>query len=141
MRESAEVRALAVRLFEAASAGDYAALRAAVASERDVLFIGTDPDEWWSGQEAVIGALTTPPDVEVTGGVVAEHEVLAYEAGDVGWAAIRGKVVFPGQAPIPLRVTLVCQRERSAWGVVQWHGSIGVPNEEAIHEAVIIHAG
>jgi hypothetical protein len=141
MHESPEVRELALRLFQAAAAGDNAALLAAVSREADVLFIGTDPGEWWRGYESVAHALTTPPDTEPSGGSIVAPEGLAYEAGEVGWAAVHGKVSFPGEAPIPLRLTLVCQREQAGWRVVQWHVSIGVPNEDAFQKTVIFQTG
>lgn len=148
MRESPELREYAARLFQAAANGGEAALLAALSHEPGVLVIGTDPAEWWSGYDRIAQVLTTAPeDYDTTGGEMADVQVLAYEAGAVGWAACRGRATFPGQVPIPLRVTLVCEREPAeavepagevAWRVVQWHVSIGVPNEDAFHETVII---
>jgi hypothetical protein len=142
MRESPELRELASRLFQAAASGEEAVLLQAISHESGVQVIGTDPAEWWSGYAAIEQALGVSNEEEdATGGVLSDAEVLAYESGDVGWAACRGNVTFPDQAPIPLRVTLVCQREEGAWRVVQWHVSIGVPNQDAFRETLIIQAG
>jgi SnoaL-like domain len=142
MRESPELRELASRLLAAAAGGDEAALLAALAQDPSVVVIGTDPGEWHVGYEKCAELLQGPhEDYDLTGGTVAEAEVRAYETGEVGWAACRGNVTFPGQAPIPLRLTLVCQREKDAWHVVQWHVSIGVPNEDAFQETVVIQTG
>lgn len=138
MRESPELRELAVRLLRAAADGDEAALLRAVSRDPGVLLIGTDPDEWRVGYEACAQALSGSQEDSDGGGTVSDAEVLAYERGEVGWAACRADVTFPGQAPIPLRVTLVCQREDGDWQVVHWHLSIGMPNEDAFHETVII---
>lgn len=142
MRESPELRDLAARLLQAAAGGDEAALLGAVSHEPGVLFIGTDPDEWRRGYEAVAESLRgSQQEPDAAGGTISDSEVLAYEAGEVGWAACRGNVAFPGQALIPLRLTLVCRREEGDWRVVQWHISIGVPNDDAFHETVVIQAG
>jgi hypothetical protein len=146
MRESPELRELSMELLKAATSGDEAALLRVVSHEPGVLLIGTAPEEWHAGYEAVAKALSgAHEDYDTSGGILAEAEVFAYEAGAVGWAACRGSVVFAGQAPIPLRLTLVCQRaaerEASDWCVVQWHVSIGVPNADAFHETVVIQAG
>jgi adenylate cyclase len=142
MRESPELRQYVSRLFQAAASGDEAALLAAVSQQQGVLVIGTDPAEWWSGYGAIKQVLNgAREDDDASGGVMSEAEVLAYEADSVGWAACRARVAFPGQAAIPLRVTCVCQREEGAWRVVQWHVSLGVPNEDTFRETVIIQAG
>lgn len=142
MRESPDLREFASRQFHAAASGQAGVLRDALARESGVLVIGTDPEEWWSGYQTVQQALHIPPqDYDATAGVVESDETVAHEEGMMGWAACRGNVVFPGQAPIPLRVTLVCLRDEDAWRIVHWHVSIGVPNEDAFHQTVIIQAG
>ena len=42
------------------------------------------------------------------------------------------KLVLPGGTELRCRFTAVFHKENGGWKGVQWHWSIGVPNEEAI---------
>jgi len=56
-------------------------------------------------------------------------EPVAYFQGDVGWIADRPRLVLSTGTEAPLRLTAVVAMERGLWRVVQWHNSIGEPDQ------------
>jgi adenylate cyclase len=93
-----------------------------------MLMIGTDPAEWWHGQEAravwgrQLEELGTFP---VTG-----EELEAWEEGTVGWASMKETVPW-GETSFEVRATYVLHLERGEWKIVQVHWSLPKPNVEA----------
>jgi len=55
-----------------------------------------------------------------------------YREGAVGWGHDLAAFVPPDRAPTPVRITSVFHHVVGAWGMVQSHASIGVPNEGAV---------
>ena len=53
-----------------------------------------------------------------------------YSRGDVGWFADQGKFVLASGTEIPIRITGVYEKEAGKWKLVQWHGSVGIPNTD-----------
>ncbi len=66
------------------------------------------------------------------GFVLTDANPQAYSEGTVGWVADYPKLRLPDGTEIPFRITTVYPKENGAWKMVQWHGSIGVPNEEMV---------
>jgi hypothetical protein len=134
----AELRALMQRVYEAFERGDGAYLEGLVARDADALMVGTDPREWWAGRETIVRVFRAQL-AEVGGRVRVEPgEQEAPAAGPVGWIAARAVFRLPAGAALPLRITAVFRRERGAWRIVQWHASVGVPNAEAIGQALTV---
>lgn len=129
MERSHEVEDLLRRFYEAQNNVDIAAIESVVSADPDVLVIGTDPDEWWSGRDritSVLEALFT----EASGTRVVAGDVRGFAVGDIGWVRDHSKFVLSNGTEIPVRATAVCRREDGDWRIVQGHFSIGVTNEE-----------
>ena len=92
--------------------------------------VGTDPEEWWSGPNAVIEALRSllpqTADLELLPG-----HPQAFESGDVAWSRT-APWVLPNRTEVPFRMTGVVIREAGGWKMLQTHLSIGVANEDVI---------
>ncbi len=130
MRPSPELEAIARRFFSAASARDGAALRNLLSMDSRLRFIGTAPDELWSGAALRDGieahfneAPTFLKDVETFGE--------AYENGATGWAIFGRRITMEGTpTPIDFRFTLIFTLEDGAWKILHRHASVGKPNTE-----------
>lgn len=96
-----------------------------------VVAIGSDPEEWWEGHDQIVGVFRAQGEA-MRGGWVEGSDPKAYAVGDVGWVTDRPTLVMPDGTRVPFRVTATALRSDGAWKVVQWHGSVGVPNEEAV---------
>ena len=127
MRDSHEVRAVMHALYAAYSAGDPGAVAQLIAGEPGTVVIGTGPDEWLAGHEAVRAAYaeqaTALPGLRLEAG-----DVQGWEEGTAGWAIDRPRFVLPDGTVVPARLTAVLRREDGAWTVVHLHLSIGVPD-------------
>jgi hypothetical protein len=116
-------------IYDAVSRGDTDTLLAKLSTHDGLVFIGTDPDEWFEDRESVATMLASQASagVKVEGG-----DVRAFSDGNVGWTADRGHFVLPDGARVPFRITCVFRREQDAWTLVQEHASVAVANEDAI---------
>ena len=68
MEQSTELKEFILRLYQALSAGDATAIEEMTSTRDGVVFIGTDPDEWWAGYANITRALRTQMD-EMGGGI------------------------------------------------------------------------
>jgi hypothetical protein len=129
MEANNELRAVVQSIYEAVSTGDGAHLRSLLTTHDGLVFIGTDPAEWFEDTETVAAMLGAQAEagVKVRGG-----DVRAFSEGTVGWAADQGTFVLPDGSEMPFRITLVFHREGGHWKLVQEHASVAIPNEAAI---------
>jgi ketosteroid isomerase-like protein len=111
--------------------GDVEAMAGAMSTGAGVLMIGTDPEEWWQGHEAVLEAFGAETEAMGGGLALVGGDPVAYVEGDVGWVADRPAFRLPDGGEVPTRLTGVLRREDGGWRWVQAHFSIGVANEEA----------
>jgi class 3 adenylate cyclase len=119
------------RLYRSHAALDAEAVNDAVARDSGSLVIGTAPDEWHVGYEAISALFRVqfremPPvhfDIE---------EIVAWKEGTVGWVASRALMVIEGMPSVLTRATVVLHEEGTYWRIVQWHFSMPVANEEAL---------
>lgn len=138
MYPSSELRERTLRYIEAIATGDSRTLDNLIAGERDVLVIGTDPNEWWADRDTAYHAFDTQM-AEMGGGFpIVASDPVAFEEGSVGWAADRPRLRMPDGSEAPFRLTLVFHRENDGWKVVQSHASLGVRNEEALGQELTI---
>ncbi len=107
---------------------DAAAIRAAF-SDSGLVAIGSDPAEYLRGATETAD-LFVAQAAAMTGMTVAPGDIDAYERGDVGWSASQPTFRFPDGTTLPVRLTVVFERDGSAWRVVQWHSSLAVANAE-----------
>jgi SnoaL-like protein len=118
-----------LRLYEAFSRGDADLMERLTSRREGLVFIGTDPNEWWEEIALIRRMLQAQAGAGIT---VLPGEVRAYREGSVGWVADRGTFKLPDGSEVPFRLTAVFHQEDGDWKLIQQHASIGVSNEEAI---------
>jgi hypothetical protein len=130
---STELPAIVGRVFAAISERDAATFVNLHADELGVLFIGTDPDEWWASLESLAAIDDAVMSEFEAGGVTFDVGVVdAFVEGTVGWAAARPTLFLPDGTTASMRFTAVLDLDRGIWRFVQWHLSVGVENEEML---------
>lgn len=133
MEPSSELAAIAGRFFGAVNERDPATFLNLHADEPGVLFIGTDPDEWWPSLQSLAPVMTAQLGEFESAGVTFDVGAIeAHSEGTVGWVAARPNLLFPDGSRAPLRFTAVLHLDRGVWRFVQFHLSEGVENEETI---------
>lgn len=130
VKASAELVAVALRWVEAMNRRDFET--AANLFQRGEIgrYIGTDPDEWWKGSAFVDAYPRHMEENPVF--VVDVEEIEAFEAGSVGWAALRTMTTFGSEEPAPIRFTFVFVLDSGIWRIVQSHLSVGAANPEVL---------
>jgi len=137
MEQSTELKELYLRSCEAQSSGDYSFFERHFSQKDGVLAIGTDPTEWWTGYATITRVFKA--QLKETGGFqILADTPQAYRDGSIGWVAGRPTLKLPDGTEIPVRLTVVFQKEQNGWKIVQWHFSIGIPNEDSISETLTI---
>lgn len=127
VRRSPEVEAVATRLL--VSFDNSVLLRRHAIASPEFVAIGTDPAEWWGGDEFIP---VMEAQIQELGGLNLEVTHLeAWECGDVAWMAARVDAGLDGN-DVEMRITGVFVLDDGLWRVVQWHASEGVPNEESL---------
>jgi ketosteroid isomerase-like protein len=129
MEKSPELVRLVSDWFAAASRGDPALIERHVSTSRSARLVGSDPDEWLHGGDAIATFLRG--EVTGAGGDVTftPSETEAFASGDVGWAATKLTIAMPDGRKITPRWTAVLEREGEEWRFVQTHASIAVAND------------
>ncbi|MBI9077146.1 MAG: nuclear transport factor 2 family protein [Desulfatibacillum sp.] len=135
MEKSSELKDLYFLICEAQSNGDYGFFERHFSQKEGVVAIGTDPTEWWSGYDAITKVFKAQLK-EAGGFQVLADTPQAYCDGSVGWVAGQPIVTLPDGAEVPVRLTVVFQKEGKDWKIVQWHFSTGISNEELIGETL-----
>jgi hypothetical protein len=133
MERSPELTALLQRIYDAVSDGDTDTLHTSLSAHDGLVFIGTDPEEWFEDPGSIRAMLTAQAaaGVKVIGG-----DARAYEEGTVGWVADRGHFLLPDGSTAPFRLTAVFHRENGRWALVQEHASVAAANEEVLGTAL-----
>jgi class 3 adenylate cyclase len=134
MEPSAELKSIMSRVFASFEAGDSEAIAHRFSEVEGLIVIGTDPVEWWAGHREIVEVLRAQ-FLELGGWRWVGGEVEAWQEGSVGWVAGR-PIVHIGDRAIHPRLTIVFHLEHGEWKIVQFHFSVGVPNEEAIGVAL-----
>ena len=131
MQQSAELREILLGFYRAVSTGDISSIERMISSDNATLTIGTDPQEWWRGED-VYRAFRE--QLKAMGGKmkVKPGDPEAYEKGEVGWVADRPSFVLPDGTETPFRLSAVFVKERGSWKAIQTHASMGVPNIESM---------
>jgi class 3 adenylate cyclase len=127
---SEELRAFLLRLYAVWEALDIEAFEEMLSNESHLLIVGTDPNEWFTGQDGV--SLFALQLREMAGFTVEAGEPIAYCSGNVGWVADRPFVKLANGVEMTARITAVLVIERGHWRIVQWHISMPQENEAAI---------
>ncbi len=110
------------------SEGDVAALGELFSVEPYVVLVGSDPEEWVRGADA-LAVFGTQLD-ELSSIELVPVEVVAFSSGDVGWAVASVRQRYRDGHEVDKRVTAVFVIDRGHWRVAHWHVSVGLSNEE-----------
>lgn len=132
MQPSIELKNLVLQHYEieAAPGGPLEVARTDYSHQDGVLFIGTDPGEWFEGYAAIVRYI----EAAGGGGLKARVDFLeAWSEGLVGWAVDRVFVKLPDGIELPFRHTRIFQKEGEAWKIVHTHVSTPIPDEMLIH--------
>jgi ketosteroid isomerase-like protein len=131
MERSSGVEDVIRQMWASIGKGDAQAVTDLIAPIDEVLWIGTDPEEWWSGADKAKTVIEE--QLRATGGFdVAGTNPSAFVDGDVAWVADRGVIRLPDATEIPIRATGVLRRHERRWRIVQFHASIGVANDQVL---------
>ncbi len=129
MKRSTELADTLRGIYAAVSQGDEATLLRSLSTSDGLVFIGTDPDEWFDDAASIRNMINAQAEAGVK---VRPGAIAAFVEGTVGWVADQGVFLLPDGSEVPFRITAVFRREDGAWKVVQEHASIAVRNEEAL---------
>lgn len=130
IRESAELRAVVTRFLAAMERLDGPTAANFFLRADATRYIGTDPQEWWSGSafvDAYPKHVASWPTLKID-----VEEMEAFESDGVGWAAVRAVTKFGDADFEPVRFSFVFTLDGGMWRLVQMHSSLGVPNVEWI---------
>jgi ketosteroid isomerase-like protein len=131
MERSADLEAWLKDGYASMERGDVDALDGVVSRAEGTVMIGTDPNEWWHGHDAIRKAFEEQVEAFGGGFPLTAGDPRAYVEGDVGWISDRPSFRLPDDVTVTTRLTGVVHRENDGWCWVQAHFSIGVPNEDA----------
>jgi adenylate cyclase len=129
MELSEEIRRVIHRWMIAISEGDNESALGRLSEHAGALMIGTDPAEWWHGQET--RAIWGRQLEELRAFPVTWDEIEAWEEGTVGWASAKETFNLPERS-VEARATYVLHLERGEWKIVQIHWSLPQANTEVL---------
>lgn len=121
-------------MYSAFETGSPAVVEQIMSSESDIVGIGTDPEEWWTGGNVRRAFEAQIPEMHAAGLRFRAGDIQAFSEGSVGWVADQPTLTFPDGSGVPMRLTSVFRQEGGSWKMVQFHLSIGVPNQAALGE-------
>jgi adenylate cyclase len=126
MEPSEEVRRVVERWMAGISCADRDAVLARLSKHPGTLLIGTDPNEWWQGDEvrAVFGRQIE----EIGAHPITWEKIDTWEEGGFGWASGKLMIDWAGTSR-EARWTSVLHLERGEWKIVQAHLSLPQANE------------
>lgn len=131
MKRCTEVEELTRRIYAGMRAADLGTVTGTISQQEPLVWIGTDPQEWWTGYDTMVEVFRG--QLDATGGFdIVSDDPVGLQEGDVAWVADQPALRLPDGSEIPVRITAVAHREGDGWRFVQWHASIGVGNEEAL---------
>ena len=129
MEMSPDLNKVMLSYYEAVSNGDTAFMEQILATQADVVIIGTDPNEWWSDPAELTQVLKAQAEAGIK---LVSGDLRCHSEGTVGWTSDKASFVLPDGTELAFRFTTVFHREQGDWKMLQAHASIGVPNDEVI---------
>ncbi|HEV2370032.1 MAG TPA: adenylate/guanylate cyclase domain-containing protein [Acidimicrobiales bacterium] len=132
MERSPEIEGLMRRMLRVISASDVDGFYAFLSAEPGRRLIGSDPREWYAGDEDAV-FITQLPEYAAAGGMTLDFvEGEAFEEGSVGWGALKLMIGLGQGELFPMRVTMVFHLEGGHWQMVQMHCSVPATNEQVL---------
>src|SRR2546429_261504 len=104
MNSSADIESVVREFYDAMKRGDSTAISQLIAPKDEVLFIGTDPGEWWEGHGVATSAMAAQLEAMGGGIELVGGSPSAYESGDVGWFADRPSFRLPDGTDVSTRL-------------------------------------
>jgi class 3 adenylate cyclase len=133
---SEEIRRVIDRFTRAIAEGDRDSVLGRLSADPGTLIIGSDPAEWWRGDEA--RAVMARQLTEFDGSfLVTADEISAWEEGTVGWASVKETIGWAGKT-IAGRASYVLHLERGDWKVVQVHWSFPQPHVDVLGRSLTL---
>jgi class 3 adenylate cyclase len=129
VKPSPEIQAIVQRLVLARASDDREMFPSLLSGSKHLRLIGVDESHWYKGTEVELVLRAT--DLQWP---VVDIEILrleAFEAGDVGWAALEERRTNTNGDSWAFRRTLIFELEKGAWKLVHSHFSAPVPSIEA----------
>ena len=134
MQASIELKNLYLRLLDAYNTGD-ADLLSSLISKENLLFVGSDPHEWWSGHDTFLSEMQEPLKAFHEYGIkCSPTDPQAFVEGQIGWLADHTMWTMPDGSVTETRITAVARLEEGKWKFVQQHCSVAVRNEEVLDQ-------
>ena len=136
MEPSEEIRRVIERLVTAIAASDKESALGRLSDHPGTLIVGSDPEEWWRGQEtrAVWGRQLEEFDGSF---LVTANEIDAWEEGTVGWASVKETIDWEGRA-IQGRASYILHLEHGEWKVVHIHWSFPQPHADVLGKSLTV---
>src|SRR5664280_770235 len=109
MEPAPELITFAERMVSSLSALDSESFNDGFSRHPGVLFIGSDPDEWWEGYDKIV-AIGNAQWLEIKnlgGHRFDTDEIVAWKEGTVGWISIRGRITYGQLEPQEIRLTFI----------------------------------
>ena len=135
MEPSDEIRRVIERWTMATAAGDTDAYLSRLSDDVGTLMIGTDPAEFWRGEET--RAIWAQQMQETGAFPVTAVEIHAWEEGTVGWAGVKETIDWEGRT-FESRATYVLHLEHGDWKVVHVHWSFPRANQETLGRSLTV---
>jgi class 3 adenylate cyclase len=119
--DSPELRAICLRWMKAMHECDTGALSNLYSRAEAARYVGTDPDEWWSGSD--IGTVTARhiEEAHLVLGFrvdIENADVEAYECDSAGWASVQTTMTYGDRDPVLTRFILVFVLEDGVWKIM-----------------------
>lgn len=124
---SPSVKETGLRFYAAMHANNPAAFDELISTDPALLVIGSADPEWYTQRERLRGVFRLGAQ-----GLIAGSDPVAYENGDMGWFIDRPDWIFGDGSRVHMRFTAILHREEGRWKMVQWHLSVGVPDDEVV---------
>jgi len=128
-KPSPEIEAIVGRWLAAHSGKSGRQLTNMLSSSEHLRYLGSAPDEYWSGsllRRGLANHLAEVPDWTASGVLVE-----GFERGEVGWAIWQGQLSFAGRYTVlDVRFSFVLTLDEGVWRLVQVHCSMAQPNLE-----------
>ena len=129
MKESAELKDLAIRYLKARATGDLAFVAGHVSQTDGAVFIGAGRDEWWTGHDAIVEKVRANMSRDIGKASLVVEEPVAYSEGTIGWTTDRFRLMLPDGREMPLVFSAVWRREHGQWRIVLSHLSSVLPGQ------------
>ena len=130
MEQSEAIKDIYRRSYAIYTSGDVAAMSRFVSRHPGVVILGTDPEEWFEGEDRIAALVPTyAPVWHRTGITIRPGDARAFSEGSVGWVVDTPIFTRYGR-DYPSRATTILHQEEGEWKIVHQHFSFGIPNDE-----------